>query len=139
LPLALPSFRRPSPQYYDFKKPWISLMLDSAAQDIQHELSHSDPLRRVAAVRVHRHITADLMEIMLTDPAPCVRMAALWRLTVPITPAQLERALIDPDAGVRIRAIFRHESLTMAQINRAMNDPNTLVQQSAAIKRIRNR
>lgn len=114
-------------------------MLDSAAQDLQYELSHSDPLRRAAAVRVYRHITTEVMEIMLTDPAPCVRMAALWRLTVPITPAQFERALIDPEAGVRIRAIFRHESLTMAQLNRAMGDSNTLVQQSAAIKRTRNR
>jgi len=114
-------------------------MLDDSKSDPKLDLMHADPLHRAEAVHTTRIFTPCLMEAALTDPAPLVRVAALWRMHVRLTAAQLERALIDPDPGVRMRAIFRPEILTMAQLNRAMSDTNGLVQQAATIKRMRNR
>lgn len=114
-------------------------MIDQTMTNSALDLMHVDPIERAQAVYVIRRITPDLMEAALTDPAPSVRVAALWRMHIGLTAAQLERALTDPDVGVRMRAIFRPESLTMAQLNRALSDPNSLVQQAASIKRMRNR
>lgn len=84
-------------------------------------------------------MTKSEMEMALTDPDPEMRTATLWHLNAPISPEQCERALLDPEPGVRIRAIFRPESMSPAQIRRALNDRNPLVVHAAAARFVRNR
>lgn len=114
-------------------------MLDDVRRTPAHDLGHPNPALRAEAVRSRRDMTADEMESALTDSDPEVRTAALWHLHVPITPEQLERALRDPEPGIRIRAIFRPEPSSPAQVRRALDDRDPLVAHAISVKMGRSR
>ena len=101
------------------------------------DLDDPDPIRRADAIQLIRDPTQEMVEKALTDPDPTVRAAALWRLNVHLSETQIERALRDRAAGVRIRAVLRPEWLSLPQIHRALADENPLVRQAATLRRSR--
>lgn len=103
------------------------------------DLNHSDPVSRSKAVQETKTLSAEQMEAALIDEDAAVRVAALWHRHQSLTSPQRERALCDPAASVRIAAIFSNEPMSNAQLRRAIEDPDGLVRQAGLIKQGQNR
>lgn len=109
----------------------------SSASPAPPTLNDADPIRRAEAIRLIQIPTPEMIDKALTDRDPGVRAAALWRLNVRLSEAQIERALLDPAPAVRIRACLRPEWLSLYQIQRALADESSLVREAATIRRSR--
>lgn len=110
---------------------------DSPAPTSNESRSGTRPVQGTDSNAPPRDITPSDAEKALTDHDPAIRAAALWRFNVHLSTAQIDRALDDPAAAVRIRAVLRPEPLSPSQVEHALNDTNALVRQAAELRRLR--